>query len=363
VRVIAALAVASIVLIGTALAVGGVLTGADPPLRRELQREADRLIATSDIPAVITLVEQDGHQTVVAAGDAQIGHRKARPEDRFWVGSITKSFIATVVMQLVAEHKLRLDDRLSALLPGRLREGRQIRVRNLLNHTSGIPNYMEHEPWSSAVARNPRVVIPERRLVSSVAKLPLEFAPGSRAAYSNTNYLVLAEILERVTGRPIATLLRKRIIKPLGLTATDFESGRAVGEDQLRGYDVSGSVPIDVSLHRLGGPWADGAIVSNAHDLAVFFGALLRGKLVPVRLVAQMQKVVPDSHGEGMGLYRLPSPCGRWFYGHTGGTPGYVTFAAGSRDGSRFFVVDWNGVSPVAIDAMDEYLDDLLCRH
>jgi D-alanyl-D-alanine carboxypeptidase len=320
------------------------------------------LIASSDIPAVITLVEQDGRQTVVAAGDAKTGRREARPDDRFWVGSITKSFIATVVMQLVAEHELRLDARVSALLPGRLLEGRRIRIRNLLNHTSGIPNYMEHEPWSSAVVRNPRVVIPARRLVSSVAKLPLEFAPGSLASYSNTNYLVLAEILERVTGRSIATLLRERIFKPLGLTATDFESGRAAGEDQLHGYDVSGSVPTDVSLHRLGGPWADRAIVSNAHDLAVFFGALLRGKLVPARLVAQMEKVVRDSHGEGTGLYRLPSPCGRWFYGHTGGTPGYVTFAAGSRDARRFFVVDWNGVSPAAIDAMDRYLDALLCR-
>jgi D-alanyl-D-alanine carboxypeptidase len=101
--------------------------------------------------------------------------------------------------------------------------------------------------------------------------------------------------------------------------------------------------------------------VSNAHDLAVFFGALLRGQLVPPDLLAQMQKVVPGSHGEGMGLYRLPTLCGGWLYGHTGGTPGYVTFAAGSRDGRDFYVVDWNGVSQKAIQAMDEYLDDLLC--
>jgi D-alanyl-D-alanine carboxypeptidase len=101
--------------------------------------------------------------------------------------------------------------------------------------------------------------------------------------------------------------------------------------------------------------------VSNAHDLAVFFGALLRGQLVPPDLLAQMQKVVPGSHGEGMGLYRLPTLCGGWLYGHTGGTPGYVTFAAGSRDGRDLYVVDWNGVSQKAIQAMDEYLDDLLC--
>jgi D-alanyl-D-alanine carboxypeptidase len=347
-----------------AIAVAGVLlAGAPAPSESELQRAADRLIATSDIPAVITLVEQDGERTIVASGHAVIGGRKARPDDRFWVGSITKSFVATVIMQLVAEHKLGLDDRVSALLPGRLREGKRIRLRNLLNHTSGIPDYMGLEPWRSAVARNPRVVISPRRLVSSAARLSLEFRPGSQASYSNTNYLVLAEILKRVTGRPLAPLLQQRIFEPLGLEATSYEGGRrTVGGDQLHGYDVSGSPPTDVSRHGLGGPWADGAIVSNARDLAVFFVALLRGKLVPPRLVAQMERIVPGSHGEGLGLYRLPSPCGRWFYGHTGGTPGYVTFAAGSRDGRRFYVVDWNGVSPDAIHAMDEYLDDLICR-
>lgn len=347
-----------------ALAVAGVLlTGAPAPSESELQRAADRLIATSDIPAVITLVEQDGKRTVVASGDAVIGGRQARPDDRFWVGSITKSFVATVVMQLVAEHKLGLDDRVSTLLPGRLREGRRIRLRNLLNHTSGIPDYMRLEPWRSAVARNPRVVISPRRLVSSAAGLPLEFPPGSQASYSNTNYLVLAEVLTHVTGRPLATLLRQRIFAPLRLEATSYEGGRrTVGGDQLHGYDLSGSPPTDVSRYGLGGPWADGAIVSNAHDLAVFFVALLQGRLVPPRLVAQMEKIAPNSHGEGLGLYRLPSPCGRWFYGHTGGTPGYVTFAAGSRDGRRFYVVDWNGVSPAAIHAMDTYLDDLICR-
>ena len=223
---------------------------------------------------------------------------------------------------------------------------------------------MSLEPWRSAVARNPRVVIPPRRLVSSAARLPLEFRPGSRASYSNTNYLVLAEILERVTGRRLGRLLRDRIFARLGLTATAYESGRRILRgDQIHGYDVSGPRPRDVSLHGLGGPWADGAIVSNAHDLAVFFGALLRGKLVPPRLVAKMTRVVPGSHGEGMGLYKLRSPCRRWYYGHTGGTPGYVTFAAGSRDARRVLVVAVNGVDPYAMEAMmGRYLDDLLCR-
>jgi D-alanyl-D-alanine carboxypeptidase len=248
-RAIAALALAGALLIGAPLAGAGVPTEASSATETELQLAADRLVATSDIPAVITLVEQDGQRTVVAAGDTEIGGRSARPADRFWVGSITKSFVATVVMQLVAERKLRLDDRVSKLLPGRLRAGRRIRLRNLLNHTSGIPNYMAYEPWLSAVARDPRVVISPRRLVSSVARVPLQFRPGSRASYSNTNYLVLAEILERLTREPLDSLLRERIFGPLGLTATAYESGgRALHGDELHGYDVSGSPPTDVSL-------------------------------------------------------------------------------------------------------------------
>ena len=341
-----------------------LLTGAAPPPESELQQAADRLVATSSVPAVITLVEQDGRRVVVAAGHARIGGRQARPEDRFWIGSVTKTFVATVIMQLVAEHRIRLDDTVHRYLPGRLRAGRQIRIRQLLNHTSGIPDYMQYEPWISAVARNPRAVIPAKRLISSVAKLPLEYRPGSQASYSNTNYLVLGEILERITHRRVAKLLEQRIFTPLGLASTTFESGqRPLPPDQLHGYDITGSTPRDVSLHRLGGPWADGAIVSNAHDLAVFFGALLRGRLVPPALVAQMRQIVPGSHGNGLGIFKLGSPCGRWFYGNTGGTPGYMTFAAGSQDGRRMFVFAVNGVDPGRMEAIaGRYLDDLLCR-
>jgi D-alanyl-D-alanine carboxypeptidase len=356
---------ATLALAGAAL-VSAALAGAAPPPKSELQRNADRLIATSGMPGIITLVEQDGRRTVVASGLADVARRRAmRTTDRSWIGSITKAFVATLVMQLVAESKLGLDDTVEVLLPGRFREGQRIELRHLLNHTSGIPEYMRLDPWVTAVNRNPRVVIPAHRLVASAARLPLDFEPGTRASYSNTNYLVLAEILERATGRPIARQLRERIFEPLGLRATGFVRGkRAVGGNRIRGYDVSGGRPRDVSLDRLGGPWADGALVSSAPDLAVFIGALLRGKLVPPELVALMTTPakVPGSHGEGLGLYRLPSPCGRWWYGHAGGTPGYVTWAAGSRDASRIVVLAGNGIGQAALQDLGVYLDGLLCR-
>jgi len=339
-----------------------VLTAASPS-ESELQQAADHLIASSDIPAVITLVERDGKRTVVASGVAEIGGSKARPDDRFWVGSVTKSFVATLVLQLVADGKLRLGETVSELLPGRLPQGRRIRLRNLLNHTSGLADYMSLAQLRREVVRNPGVVISPGRLVSAAARLPLAFQPGSRASYSNTNYLVLAEVLRRVTRQPLARLMRDRIFEPLGLDKTSYRPARRkLEEHQIHGYDVSLLPPTDVSLDGFGGPWADGAIVSNADDLAVFFRALLRGEIVPPRLVAEMETIAPRSHGEGLGLYRLPSPCGLWFYGHTGGTRGYITFAAGLRDASRMFVFAWNGVGEEAIHAMDAYVDDLLCR-
>jgi D-alanyl-D-alanine carboxypeptidase len=102
--------------------------------------------------------------------------------------------------------------------------------------------------------------------------------------------------------------------------------------------------------------------VDRPGDLSVFVGALLRGELVPPRLLAQMMVIVPGSHGEGMGIYRLPSPCGAHYWGHTGGTPGYVTFAAGTRDARRIVILSVNGVSASAIAAMGRFLDELLCR-
>jgi D-alanyl-D-alanine carboxypeptidase len=184
------------------------------------------------------------------------------------------------------------------------------------------------------------------------------------ASYSNTNYLLLGAIVERVTGKALGRVLESRIFGPLGLRSTRFDGApRRLKAGDLHGYDVKGGRPIDVSTYTLGGPWADGALVSNARDLAVFIGALLRGKLVPRPLLAKMMTIVPRSHGEGMGLYRLPSPCGPSWWGHTGGTPGYVTFMAGSRDGRRIVVLAVNGVGPAAIEAMGKFLDDkLLCR-
>ena len=201
-------------------------------------------------------------------------------------------------------------------------------------------------------------------LIAPALQFNLAFRPGSRAEYSNTNYGLLGEIVQRITKKPLGRVLRERIFTPLGLRSTTYEPGaRRLDPRQLHGYEVGGGAsPRDVSWNTFGGLKPDGAIVSTARDLAVFFGALIRGKLATKPLLAKMMTIVPRSHGEGMGLYRLPSPCGRNYFGHTGGTPGYITFAAATRDGRRVVVVAINGVCTNAIEAMGHLVDDLLCR-
>jgi D-alanyl-D-alanine carboxypeptidase len=346
------------------LLLGVLATVAAAPSQSDLQKATDRVVAKSDMPAVVALSEQDGVRHIAAAGLANVKTRRmAQPSDRTWVGSITKSFVAVAVMQLIAEGRLSLDDTVEKRLPGWVKQGRRVRIRNLLNHTSGIPNYMEFEPARSQVFRNPRVVIPVRKLIAPALQFTLAFKPGSRAEYSNTNYVLLGEIVQRITKRPLGRVLRERIFGPLGLRSTTYEPGaRRLDARQLHGYEVGGASPRDVSWNTFGGLKPDGAVVSSVRDLAVFFGALIRGRLVTKPLLAKMMTIVPRSRGEGMGLYRLPSPCGRTYFGHTGGTPGYITFAAATRDGRRVVVVAINGVGTNAIEAMGHFVDDLLCR-
>ena len=116
-----------------------------------------------------------------------------------------------------------------------------------------------------------------------------------------------------------------------------------------------------MTFHTLGGPWADGAIVSNTPDLARFFRALLSGALLPPELLAEMKRVTPRSHGTGLGIFNLKSPCRREYFGNTGGTPGYATFAAGSPGAKLIVVAAINGVGSEALRAFGRLVDRLLC--
>src|SRR4051794_4989930 len=219
---------------GAALAVGvpaASARGADcaaPPkaVAQGLQRSLDQLVAAG-APGAVALLREHGRTTRIAAGYANTRTKtRMRPSDRFRVGSVTKTFVATVVLQLAGEGKLSLDDSVEHWLPGEVPNGAAITVRQLLTMTSGIFDYLND--GDDAVLRrelaNPNVRWTAPQLVAIATAHPPRFAPGTSWSYSNTGYIVLGQIAEKAAGVSISDSLRDRIFTPAGLRATSFET-------------------------------------------------------------------------------------------------------------------------------------------
>jgi D-alanyl-D-alanine carboxypeptidase len=249
-----------------------------------------------------------------ASGYAQ-GTQLAKPGDRFGIASTTKAFVATVVLQLAGEGRLSLDDPVALHLPDRLRSGRRIAIRELLNHTSGLPPDVSFE------------------LPRPADQAPLLFAPGTGYTYSNLNYVVLGLIVEKVTGRPLDEVVGARIIHPLRLVDTSY--GTVAPQ-------ANGSVPAWLGVQQQEGGDVNGAggIVSTTDDLARFFKALLGGDLLRQPLLAEMTKTVETGteFRAGLGLFRVALPCGS-AWGHGGDEPAYANQVLVSPDGSNIVVV------------------------
>jgi D-alanyl-D-alanine carboxypeptidase len=319
--------------------------------RAELDAALNDVVAAG-VPGVIVRV-QDPHRAArhYAAGVGDLATGTAlRPGARFRVGSITKTFVATVVLQLVGEGGLRLDEPVARRLPGLLANGEQITVRQLLNHTSGLPDYTGDPELFAGIDAN-RLWQP-RELVALAERHPQLFQPGSAWRYSNTNYIVAGLLIEAVAGRPLARELERRIFSPLRLHHTSFPAGTA----RLTGYHAHGYIstefiptpdgqPLDVTGYNPSHAWAAGAIVSNAADLSKFYRALLSGRLLGPLLLRQMQNTVAvdptdptSTFGYGLGLWRVNDSCGaNW--GHFGAIFGYQSMAFRNERTGRTVVI------------------------
>ncbi|MFJ9950101.1 serine hydrolase domain-containing protein [Kitasatospora sp. NPDC091207] len=289
-----------------------------------------------------------------AAGTADFATgAPASADGRFRIGSVTKTFVATVALQLVAEHRIGLDDPVETRLPGVVPNGRQITVRQLLNHTSGLFNYTEDASFSfeeDPVALRQwldtgrwRSYAP-RELVDLAAAHPPYFAPGQGWHYSNTNYIVVGMLIERITGRSWADEVQRRIIRPLGLTGTSMPLNSAsVPGPHAHGYYKLPDGPADVTLLNPSMAGSAGAGISTTTDLTRFISALLGGRLLAPAELAEMKRTTPQSGSNeyGLGLQRTPTACGE-YWGHGGGIPGYTTLMYGAPDGRRQFAASVN---------------------
>jgi D-alanyl-D-alanine carboxypeptidase len=343
------------------------------PATSALQRDVDHAVAAG-VPGVVALVRDHGRTIRLTGGYADRRTKSPmRPSDRFRVGSITKTFVATVVLQLAGEGRLSLDDTVEHWLPGEVPGGAAITVRQLLTMTSGLYDYIDG--GDDTVLRrelaDPGVRWAPADLVAIAAAHAPRFAPGTSWAYSNTNYILLGQIVERAAGQPIDALLRARVFAPAGLRATSFETGPRIAGRHAHGYDrLGGDAVRDVSVLDQTWAWTAGAIVSNADDVGRLYRALLDGRLLRADLLQTMQTTVPMGggtprrYGYGAGLYSQPMPCGT-AWGHTGSTPGYLASAFSSRTATRQVVLLINGgeqAQPArAGAAMQRLLVDAYC--
>ncbi len=313
-------------------------------------------VVASGVPGVLAYVEDGPRRLGLARGVANRDTGAAlRATDRFRAGSITKTFVAAVVLQLVAEGRIELDASVSRWLRGLVDE--RITVRELLSHTSGLADYVDDDTIVSGE------VTSNRRLAeAALARAPVA-APGERFSYASTNYLVLGLFVERVTGHSLEQELRARILRPLGLSATTFEPGPA--RLRVRGYRPSvhdgivSGMPRDTAGESAAWAWAAGAIVSDARDLARFLDALVAGRVVPEPLRDEM---IP-TQGYGLGLAAFTTPCGTAI-GHSGNLGGYVSIAWADRRAERTVVLMANAypLRPEADAAVHRALDAAFCE-
>lgn len=327
-------------------AVAGAATQPRPDGDPALQRQLEDLIRRPGGPPGIIAVLKDGRRTqVVKAGVAELGTgRKPRPHDHMRIASTAKAFSGAVALSLVRLGDLSLDDTLGERLPDLPDAWSAVTLRQLLNHTSGLPDYSRAPGFVEILLADPRHRFDSRKLLDFVADRPLEFPPGSRYQYSNSDNIAVALMAEAATGERYERLLRELVYRPLGLRDTSLPQGYRMPTPYLHGYDVSPpEPPEDVSeLISMSGVWASGGIVSTPADMTRFVRGYGGGKLYG-RDVIQQQRAWIDGASEpagpgrnqaGLALFRYTTRCGV-VLGHTGNTPGYTQLIAATPDGRK----------------------------
>lgn len=337
-------------------------------------RQAIRAAVKDGVPGV-TATAKDGRGTwssTAGVGNLNTG-RPRSADDRYRVGSITKTFVSTVLLQLEAERRLSLDDTVEKWLPGVVHgnghDGSRITLRQLLNHTSGIFNYTEDETFGRTYflkagffQHRYDTQTPADLVAIAMSHQPY-FAPGTSWHYSNTNYVVAGMVIEKVTGRSYADEIRHRIIDPLQLTATSLPGTRVtVPRPSSRAYsklaETTTGPTYDVTQLNPSLASSAGEMISDSTDLNRFYSALLRGNLLPARQLKEMKTTVKaegiPNTSYGLGLMDHTLTCGIHVWGHDGGIHGSSSSATTTADGrhslSFNFNGDWSGDSEAVVE-------------
>ena len=338
----AIVAVVSVLVAAAAPAGAGVRAGAPAP---SAFQAAIQQLVTDGVPGAIGYERHGSQVTVATSGLADVATQTPMAAgDRVRVGSVTKTFVATVVLQLVAEHRLALGDTIARWLPGLVPGGGGITVQELLQHTSGIYSYTTDPGFLQALAADPTRVWQPAELVRIAVAHPPVFPPGTSFAYSNTDYVLLGMIIQAATGHPVGQQLQARIFRPLGLRDTYFPYANPhLRTPYAHGYllgQPGTTGPADGTVMSPSWAGAAGGIVSTAPDIARFYTALLSGKLLPAAQLQEMMTTTPTPQGDdyGLGIQAEQLPCGT-AWGHQGSFHGYFSTPFTTTDGSSQAVI------------------------
>ncbi|GAA0626633.1 serine hydrolase domain-containing protein [Kribbella sandramycini] len=349
-------------LVGTTAVSSAAVETSQP--NNAVQRSLNALVDGPSFPgAIATVRDRRGHVRTYTAGVGDLATKAPVPKaSRVRIGSNTKTFTSVVVLQLAGEGKVGLDSPVEKYLPGMVRgdgiDGRKITVRQLLQHTSGIPDYdemlvdgypaMQHVYWE-----------PREMVDVALGKKAL-FPPGKGWEYSNTNYILAGLLIQKVTGRPIAEEITKRVIEPAGLRDTYWP---AVGDQRILGPHPQGyfrtttnPAPINVTEMEPSLGWAAGQMIASPGDLNRFFTAVITGKLLKPAQLQQLLSTVHapdmDANGDGeygLGIAKLELSCGGYAWTHGGDIFGFETRNAVTPDGRE---------AALAVTAMPTTMDE-----
>ena len=331
-------------------AVGGAASAAPSKGEAESLKSRAQGLVEAGYPAALAAVsDSKGESAGVAVGKGNLETGQAPPMDgEVRVGSASKTFVAVVVMQMVQEGKVGLDEPIETYLPGLIKgegvDGSKITVRQLLQHTSGLPDFDETLFGTTDVFQYRHHYVTPRDVLDSALSKPAQFEPGTQWKYTNTNYIVLGMLVERVSQRPVGEQIDERIVKKLGLSHTYFP---APGEEKIRGthprgYHLSAEGKLeDITEMDPTWGWAAGAMVSTPSELNTFFQAVFDGRLLTQASIQEMKKGVDIGSGGrvyGLGLIGTPLSCGGTAWGHGGDIAGYHTRGGVGPDGTAVTV-------------------------
>lgn len=315
-----------------------------------LDRALDRLVALGP-PGAEATVQRGGETTFHTAGVADvITRRKIQAHDRMRIASTAKAYSGAVALSLVAAGRLRLADTIARRLPRLPRQWGPVTLAQLLGHTSGVPDFSQAPAFLDYVRANLRRTFDSGRLWTFVRTAPLEFTPGSRYRYSNTDNIIVALMAEAATGRSYERLLRERVTGPLGLRGTSLPSSYRMPRPFIHGYALQPPRAEDVTEGiSQSYSWASGGIVSTPADMNAFARGYVGARLFPRAVQRQQfrfragtsEPPGPGANSAGLAVFRYRTRCGT-VYGHTGNTPGYTQFFAATVDGRRSIQVAMN---------------------